>query len=183
MATTGAKFANANTTVTTGWTNPTNAYADDGTYTTAAPGKNLSVITDYGFPAFDTTIIPGNSVIDSMVAEIQFKVSTTSSIATMGIQLNNNGTLLGSQQTDATEPAADTLLTHTVTVAGNVKLADLQTANQMKLRVSAIQGNSSTAVTFSVDYVTLNVTYHLSPHVLEPAMRGAMRGSLVGGQR
>jgi len=161
MATTGAVFANANTVVTTGWTNATNAYADDGSYATAAPGKNLTVSSDYGFPAFDYTIIPANAVVDSVVAEVQFKVSTTTSIATMGIQLRDNGTLLGSQQTDATEPTVDTLLTHTI--ATGLTLQNFAIANQMQVRVSAIQGNSSTAVTFSVDYCTLNVTYHLNP--------------------
>lgn len=157
------KFANANAVVTTGYTNPTNAYADDSVYATAAPGKNGVVNSDYGFPAFTTSDIPAGSTIDSVTAEIQFKVSTTSSIATQDLQLNNNGTLLGSMQTDATEPTTDKLLTHQVTTG--ISQSDLQTANFIKARVGSQRANSNTAVTFSLDYVKLTVAYTVASPV------------------
>jgi len=163
------KFANANTVVTTGYTNPTNAYADDAVYATAAPGaKNTSVTSDYGFPAFTTTDIPDGSTINSVTAEIQFNVSTTSSIATQGLQLENGSTLLGTEATDTTEPAADTLLTHQVTTG--IAQADLQTANTVKARVRAGRGNSSTAVTFSLDYVKLTVDYTVAAVAVPPVL-------------
>lgn len=152
-----SKFANANAVVTTGWTSPTNAYADDGVYATAAPGKNLSVTSDFGFPAFTTSDIPAGSTINSVTIEIQHKESTTASIATIGVQVNNNGTLLGTEQTDTTEPAADTLLTHQVT--SGISLTDLQTANLVKGRVRAARGNTNTAYTASLDYVKITVNY------------------------
>ena len=164
-----SKFANANAVVVTGYTNPTDGYTDDGVYATAAPAKNSTVSSDYGFPAFATGDIPDGSTINSVTAEIQFKVSVTTSIATQGLQLNNNGTLLGTRQDDTTEPAADTLLTHQVTTG--VTLADLRNANFVLARVSAIRGNSSTAVTLSLDYVKLTVDYTPSVFPLHPYRR------------
>src|SRR5687768_1594489 len=99
MATT-TKFANANAVVATGWTNPTNANGDDGVYATALPAKNGSVTSDYGFPAFTTSDIPDNSTINSVTLEIQYKSNTTGSTGSVvGLQANNNGTLLGSEST------------------------------------------------------------------------------------
>jgi len=47
-----SRAANSNSIVTTGWSNPTNAYGitTDGVYATATPGKNATVNSDYGFP-------------------------------------------------------------------------------------------------------------------------------------
>jgi len=166
------KFANANTVVTTGWTNPTNAYASDAVYATAAPAKNASVTTDYGFPAFTTTDIPAGSTINSVTAQILFKVSTTSSIATQGLQLNNNGTLLGTEATNTAEPTADTVLTMQVTTG--ITLADLGTANLVRSRVRGNRGNSTTAVTCSVDYAELTVDYTASANTTVTPGIGAM---------
>lgn len=151
------KFANANAAVTTGWSSPTNAYADDGVYATAAPGKNADITTDYGFPAFTTSDIPAGSVINSVTVEIQDKSSTTSSTgATIGVQLENNTTLLGSEQTQGMS-TTDQLLTHQVTTG--IAQADLQTANVVKARVRGHRANSNNAITWSLDYVKLTIDY------------------------
>jgi len=156
------KFANANTVVTTGWTSPTNAYADDGSYATAAPGKNSSVTTDYGFPAFTTSDIPSGSTINSVTAEFQYKTSATGVTGELvGIQLNNNGTLLDSEST-FTPATGDT--TSTLSNITAVAQADLQTANQFKVRVRSAKGNTNTSVTHSVDYVKLTVDYNAPPN-------------------
>jgi len=156
------KFANANTVVTTGWTNPTNAYADDGSYATAAPAKNSSVTTDYGFPAFTTSDIPAGSTINSVTAEFQYKTSATGVTGELvGIQLNNNGTLLDSEST-FTPATGDT--TSTLSNITAVAQADLQTANQFKVRVRSAKGNTNTSVTHSVDYVKLTVDYNAPPN-------------------
>lgn len=168
------KFANANAIVTTGWTSPTNAYADDSVYATAAPAKNASVTSDYGFPAFTTSDIPAGSTIVSVKAEIQYKASTTSSTgATIGLQLNNNGTLLGSEQSGAMA-LADTLLTHTVTTG--ITQANLQTANFVKARVAGKRTSSNTTITWSIDYATLTVTYN-PPAYKDAATRFKLRGT------
>lgn len=152
-----SKFPNANAVVTTGLTNPTNAYADDGVYATASPGKNAFVVTDFGFPAFTTSEIPDGSTINSITVECKFKVSTISSIANQTITPVNGSTLLGAGTQDSTEPLTDKVITDTV-VTG-VTLDDLRIANQVKARSTSNRGNSNTQVTFSIDYVKLTVDY------------------------
>lgn len=173
-----SKFANANTTITTGWSTPTSAYdttnaiysaltnppASGGgegsqAFATAAPGKNASITSDYGFPAFSSAEIPDGSVINSVTVEIRYKSSTTGSTnAVIGLQVNNNGTLLGSESTfgmnlsDQTVTKADS--------SGSVTLAILRTANQLKARLRGARANSNTAITWSVDYVRVTVDYN-----------------------
>ncbi len=155
---TSTKFANANAVVTTGWTNPTNAYADEGTYATCAPGKNLTVNSDYGFPAFAVGDIPNSSTINSVTAEVQWKVSTTSSIDTLGVQLHNPaGTGQGSETTTTTATTADSVATQQVT--SGITLAALRVANTVVARVRASRGNTNTAFTASLDYVKVAVDY------------------------
>jgi len=153
------KYANAHTAITTGYTNPTNAYADDGTnYATAAPGaKNTEVSAYWGFPAFSTSDIPDGSTINSITVEHEFKTSTTSSIATEYIQVFVNTEAVGSEQSNASEPATDTRLDHQVTTG--VTLANLRTADVVRARTRSLRGNSATAVTFSLDFVRITVDY------------------------
>ena len=138
---TGTKFANANTVVTTGWTNPTNAYADDTSYATAAPGKNADITTDWGFPAFATGDIPDGATINSVTAEVLYKSSVTNSVnATLGLQLNNGGLLDAESTVGMT--TTDTLTTKQATAG--IALADLRTANTVTLRVRGHRANSNT---------------------------------------
>jgi hypothetical protein len=166
------KFANANTASTgAGFTNPINAYADDGSYATCAPGKNGGIGSDYGFPAFATQDIPDGATINSAAVEIQYKSSTTGSAgATMRLQLEN-GTLLGAEQSGGMS-TSDTTLTHSV--ASGIALDDLRNANGVQARVTGRRGNSNTAITWSVDYVRLTVDY-------TPAVVGAGTAGLVLG--
>ena len=152
---TATAFANANTIVTTGWTNPTNAYADDAVYATAAPAKSTSITTDYGFPSL---AIPALSSLTSVTFEFQFKSSTTSSTgAVIGLQGNDNGSLMGSESTfgmsltDVTQTKQYTTSLPTVT--------ELNTANTVKARVRGFRSTSNTAITWSVDYVKITVVY------------------------
>jgi len=157
---TATKFASSNAVVTTGWTNPTNAYADDGTYATAVPAKSLSVTTDYGFAAFTTGDIPTGSIINSVTTELQYKSDTTASTgALIGLQLNNGGTLLGTETTFAMNLADQTVTKQATT---GVTLANLQSAGTVKARVRGFRSTSNTAVTWSADYVKLTVDYSLA---------------------
>lgn len=170
-----SKFANANTVITTGWSTPTNAYdttsaiynaltnkpASGGgegsqAFATAAPGKNSSITTDYGFPAFSTSDIPDGSVINSVTVEIRYKSSTTGSTgAVIGLQINKNGTLLGSESTFGMNTSDQT-----VTKAdSSLVVSDLRTANQLRARLRGARTTSNTAITWSVDYVRVIVDY------------------------
>ncbi len=139
-----------------GWTSPANATADDGSYATAAPAKNGTVTGDWDFAAFTDAEIPVGSSVSSVVIRAQYKVSVNTSIATLQSHCVNNGTDVNSSN-DTAEPLADT--NFDVTFTTKPTLADLKTAGRIVARLVAQRGNSSTAVTFSLDYVELRVTY------------------------
>jgi len=152
-----SKYASYHTVITTGYTNPSNAYADDGVYATAAPAKSAQVSAYFGFAGFTTSEIPDGSIINSVTIEFQYKVSTTSSIATQYWQVFNDTTGLGTEQSDASEPTTDTIKTHQVT--SGFTLTDLRSNDTVRARLRSARGNSNTAVTFSIDYVKITVDY------------------------
>lgn len=138
------------------WTNPNNAHADDGTYSTAAPGKNQEFASVWNVP-FSTSDIPNGAMVNSVTVEVQWKVSTTSSVATL-----RSTAFADSAQTtavsaspginDTAEPTSDTIRTYAATPT----LAQLR---DLWIRVQAMRGNSNTAVTASLDYVKVAVDY------------------------
>lgn len=140
-----------------GLTNPNNAHADDGSYATAAPGKNTTLATKYQTFGFDAQI-PVGSLIDKVQLIYEYKVSVTTSIATGRIYYKISG-VAGSNNNDATEPTVDTVNTYDVTSARSWTREDLLNGT-FEVALAAVQGNSSTAVTFSFDYVKVEVTYH-----------------------
>ncbi len=151
------KYASYHTAISSGYTNPTNGFADDGAYATGAPNKNSEISAYWGFPGFTSLEIPDGSQINSVKVEIQFKVSTASSVATQYLQSFLNTTGIDVEQTDASEPTTDTLLSHSVT--SGVSLSDLRIDDTVRARTRSRRGNSNTAVTFSIDYVSITVDY------------------------
>jgi hypothetical protein len=158
-----SKFAAYHTPITTGYTNPSNAYADDGVYATASPGRNAQVSAYFGFPAFTSDEIPDGAIINSVTIEFEYRVSTTASIAIQYWQTFVGTTGLGTEQGDDSEPLTDVVKTHTVT--SGITLSDLRTADRVRMRLRSARGNSSTAVTFYIDYVKITVNYNLPPSV------------------
>jgi hypothetical protein len=163
-----SKFAAYHTPITTGYTNPSNAYADDGVYATAAPAKNAEVSAYFGFPAFTTDEIPDGATINSVTTEFEYRVSTTASIATQYWQTFKGTTGLGTEQSDASEPLTDVIKTHQVTTG--ITLTDLRTDNNVRMRLRSVRGNSNTAVTFYIDYVKITVDYTVPSFVYGSAV-------------
>jgi hypothetical protein len=155
------KGASSNAVVTTGWTNPTNAQAatGDNVYATAAPAKNATVSSDFGFSFSLADFVGATSaadvVIDQVVCTCEWKVSTTT-VATLGVQLRNGATALGTETTFSSTTESDS----TQTVTSGVTAADL-IAGSLKARVRDTRGNSTTAHTGSLDFVKVDVTYHV----------------------
>ena len=141
---------------TNNWTNPSNATADDTTYATCAPGKNSSVIGDWDFLAFTDGELPVGSLIQSVVIRANYKVSTTISAASLGIANGNNGAF-DTEETQATEPTSDA--DFDTTYNSPPSITDLKTTGRLVARIRGIRGNDNDAVTFSLDYVELRVTY------------------------
>lgn len=139
------------------WTNAANATAEDNTnYATCAPVKNGNVSGDWDYEAFSDAEIPVGSVINSVTCRANFKVSTTASVASLGINNGNNGSFDG-ETTNATEPLADADFDDAYATAPSE--TDLKTAGRLVSRIRGIRGNDNDAVTFSLDSVSLIVDY------------------------
>jgi len=169
--TVSTRFPTANEVETTGWTNPNNAHADDGVYATAAPGKNAAIGTRYLTFGFDAAI-PSGDAIDAVKIIYEYNVSTTASIATMRVRARIND-VNEENHDDASEPTTDAVITVDITADRAWTRDDLLDA-AFKVTGEARRGNSNTAVTFSLDYVKVEVT-----HTTPPLAQGAAWG--VGG--
>lgn len=149
---------------TNSWTNPTNAETatNDGIYATAAPAKNTTVEgiwKTYGFG----TLLPTGATITKVEIIPQYKVSTTSSIATLRVQSAINGTNCPSSvSTDTSEPTTDTDLSVDITSCFSPWNESYLNNSALTVTIGAQRGNSTTAVTFSLDMVVIKVTYSTS---------------------
>jgi len=137
-----------------GWTSASNAYASDNAYATATAAKNQTTTLNVGTFGFGSAI-PANATITNVTVSVEWKVSTTASIATLGAQLYAAGVAKGSELVNTAEPTADT--TQTFTVSGLTR-ADLLDGT-LQIRVRATRGNSNTAFTASLDAVAVQVDY------------------------
>ena len=175
-----AQFPTANAAETgAGLTNPNNAHADDGSYATAAPGKNTTLATRYGNFGFDS-LIPPNSLITKVQIIYQYKVSVNTSIATARTYYKIS-TVAGPNHDDTSEQLSDTTNTIDVTADRTWTRANLLDGT-LEVALSAVQGNSSTAVTFSFDFVQVEVTHELPVTLWVPEMNRPRfeRPSVVG---
>jgi hypothetical protein len=150
---TATKAANSHAVVTTGWTNPANAYATSGdnVYATAAPAKNATVNGDFGFATFAE--FDASAVINSVTVTVEWKVSTTT-VATLGVQLRNSTTALGSETTFSSTTEGQS----TQVVTSGISAADILNG-LIKARIRDSRGNSNTAHTGSLDFAALTVDY------------------------
>lgn len=154
--TVSTQFPTANEVETTGWTNPSNAHADDGSYATAAPGKNGAIGTRYLTFGFDA-VIPSTDTISKVQIIYQYKVDVTNSIATMRTRARISD-VDEENHDDTTEPTADTIVTVDITADRAWTRANLLDA-AFKVTMEGRRGNSNNAVTFSLDYVQVEVTH------------------------
>lgn len=153
------KAASVHTAVTTGWTNPGNAFAlsGDDVYATAVSVKNGTVDGDFGFPAFAVGDIPDGSTINSVTVTVEWGMTAAVTGGTLGVQLRNAaGTAQGAETTKTTTTEAQ----DTQQVA-TISLDDLRVggASGVEARVRCSKGNTTTAMTGNLDFVTLTVDY------------------------
>lgn len=139
-----------------GLTNPNNAHADDGVYATCAPAKNGALGQKYGTFGFDASI-PSGATISAVKIIYEYKVSTTSSVATARTKAIIGGVDQANHD-DTTEPTTDTVLTIDITADRTWNRNDLLDGT-FEAVLEGRRGNSNTAVTFSFDYVKVEVTY------------------------
>lgn len=145
---------------TNAWTNPTYARTSNDQYATAAPAKNGNIAGIWG--TYAHTDPGGTTIITKVEIGTEHKVSTTSSIATLGRQCSWNGGTTWSTDTylseSDTEKLTDTTYWLDVTSATSWSWAKLNDAN-LQVRITAKRGNSVTGVTFSLDASWVRVTY------------------------
>lgn len=153
------RFPATNEIETTGWTNPNNAHADDGSYATAAPAKNGAIGTRWLTFGFDNAI-PAGASITTVKIIYEYKVSVNTSIATMRVRARIND-VDEENHDDTSEPLVDTVITVDITADRTWTRADLLNA-ALKITGEARRGNSNTAVTFSLDQIKVEVTYTIA---------------------
>jgi hypothetical protein len=112
-ATTG-NFATTATAVGTGWANASNAFASNGSYATAAIGRDTTVTTAYANFGFDASV-PVGATINSVTIEVEWKVGSSASSSTLGAQAFVSGVASGTELTDLTRPTADVVGTTAAT--------------------------------------------------------------------
>jgi len=139
------------------WSTPNNAHQDGGGVATAAPGKDknfCSLWNGFGYSIPTTASISGVSV------KIKYSVSTTASIATLHVgPRTTNGPTSCAVQEDGSEPTSLTVKTFSFATCKSWTPADFNT-NAFQVSIAAHRGGSSTAVTFNLDYVQVEVLWH-----------------------
>jgi hypothetical protein len=154
-----SKYASYHTADISGYTNPSNAYAEgDSLYATAAPGKDSVISAFWGFDAFSEAELPVGSVIDSITFVTCYHVSTQSSIATQNCSVAIDGNIYTAEVSDNSEPLSDYQFTSVITSFR--ALSYYRSANHLQLHTSSARGSSNTKVTFSIEYVKITITYH-----------------------
>jgi len=139
-----------------GLTNPDNGHADDGNYATCAPAKNSSTGSTYSTFGLDS-LIPSDATVQQVRLIYEYKVSVNTSIATARVRARVGG--VDEEAHDNTvEPLTDTVVSVDVTADRAWTRNDLLDANFAAV-FEGVRGNSSTAVTFSLDYLKVEVTY------------------------
>ncbi len=141
-----------------------NLNANDANYNAITGSSKNTAIGELNCGAFGfDSVLPDNIVIVTVDLNVRWLVSTTSSIANLGIAPRTGGTT-GSKTQVTSEPTTDTLSTVSAVAkpgGGNWVRADLLDATY-SVRLYADQGNSSTAVTYSFGFITTVVTYSIN---------------------
>jgi hypothetical protein len=100
---------------------------------------------------------------------VEWKVSTTASIATLGAQAWVSGAAYGTELVTSAEPTVDTVQSFTVTGLTRAQLAN----GVLGVRVRASRANSNTAFTASLDAAgAVTATYRIDEFGIPTATTG-----------
>lgn len=140
-----------------GWSYSSWAYSNDSLYATSAPSPaNTDDTVTYGNFGFDS-IIPGGSTINSVTIEVEWRVSTTISVATLLVDALVNNVATGTQYSNATEPTSDTISSY-VNDYGSWTRADLLNGVFL-VKLTCSRGTGKEGFTMYLDYVKVTVDY------------------------
>lgn len=136
------------------WNNPTNMYADDGSYTTTTlSGYDNSCTIAYNFPSAN---IPAGATINSVTLQTQWKASSTTARLSSNIQMGYDGTLVGSLSEDKASTTSDR--TQNCTTTGTWTVEQLN-SGLAYARINASKGNLFASGTCSFDYLCIIVDH------------------------
>ena len=140
------------------FSNLTNAYADD-----ANLANCLSVTRSQNHTVryynFDMGI-PLGSIINSVNVEVEWKVDTTASVATLSLQIAKGVTKQGSALTNTSEPTS--LTTESTSTNGTWTAAELNdntSGTGLSVIMSFTQGADNDDINFSWNYLKITVDY------------------------
>lgn len=151
------KAANAHTTISSGYSNPSGAYTlEEYDWASCVPyGSGGEASAYWGFPSFSVSDIPDGSVINSVTVGIYWKLTSTSGVNSQKIQVTRGTSVLGTEQTDSVESTTSRLLTHQIT--SGVSLSDLRNSDYVRARTRSLGTGSYD--TFLIDYIYITVDY------------------------
>jgi len=140
-----------------GWdADESNAYTDDTSYASTTPNTNSTESVEYGSFGFDS-LIPTGSTINSVTIELVWYMSTSASNATLRVDALVNNGVVGTQESDTTEPTSDKTTSYENDY-GSWSRDDLLDG-VFEVRVGAQRGGGSTGYTMYLDYVKVTVDY------------------------
>ncbi len=165
------------------WTSATAATlnSDNAAYATITGATKNTTIGELALSGFDfDSQIPSGATIDQVELIVDWKVSTTGSVAILGTAYEVS-TVAGTYQENSAEPTTDTTNTYDVTALRSWTRADLLDA-AFKLRLRARQGNSATSVVYSFDYAAVRVNYTAAtaPNAPTVATPSHIGGNVLG---
>ena len=136
------------------FTNPTNGYADDGSYAELAADDRNDVNAVY-YGGFNFSAIPAGATINSVTIECQFHYANGAGATdSFGIQARKSSVAQGTQAQYNSQPTSDYTLQNSNT--GSWTLSDL--AN-LDVYAEWDRGNTSAADTINIDYCAVTVDY------------------------
>jgi hypothetical protein len=160
------KAASSQAAVGTGWTNPTNAYADDGTVASFSGANGVTWTTDYGFANFSSADIPNRSTINSVTVYANVWQNNASR-GSVGMYARNNGANVG---TEVTSTATSTSTVINKAYSTIPTLSDLRSASTLLTARVRCSRTSSSSFTGSLDYVYITVDYTPGPPPRNPGV-------------
>lgn len=134
------------------WFNPENIKANDNANAQTS-GERNTVYEIVGSSFNKISLIPSTSIINSVTAEVEYKLSTTSSAWVGTLQAQKSGTISGTAETTTSESTAYNIWTNSNT--GTWTYDDLSNAEV----VFKVKRTSNTSCIYYVDYIALNVDY------------------------
>jgi hypothetical protein len=134
----------------TGWTNPTNVYADDTSYASVtSTTRNGNYSSDFGTFGFDG-LIPTGSTINSVTIEVAWYLSVKTVASTLGAQAIVSGAVFGTELTDAATPTGAPVVRSAI-IPGLTRAQLLDGVFAVRARYT--RPNSATSQTAYLDYV------------------------------